>query len=203
MAELNLAGCPICQAQDSLIRQARTVHDKPYVWYECEQCGSVLLKTGAYKWTYEKIGVPSMSYLLKQPLSAAELQDMLPYAADAEPEPGPEPVSRWPEPVPYTAPVEETVPAATAPFVFAPEPEAEPEPEWTPAAPAPEAAPAPRKAAPRLITVAIVGLTLCLLASLVALIVTMILNRQAATGAETGSLIESAVALAGLLGTAC
>jgi len=46
MPELNLPQCPICLAKDSLSRQTMERAGKSYLWYECRECGSVLLSVG-------------------------------------------------------------------------------------------------------------------------------------------------------------
>lgn len=78
MSELNLTACPICHESNSLFRQAKVMQGNTYVWYECRQCGSVLLWMGGDKWAYQKVGAADKTHLLKQPLTAVELQDLLP-----------------------------------------------------------------------------------------------------------------------------
>ena len=89
MMELNLPACPICQAQNSLSLQTMDRAGKPFTWYECQECGSVLLWQEDDRWTYQKVGREDQSYLLKKPLSAADLHYLveLPDEPLAAPEP--------------------------------------------------------------------------------------------------------------------
>lgn len=80
MSELNLPACPICHGSNSLFRQAKAMQGSTYVWYECRQCGSVLLWMGGDRWAYQKVEAADKTHLLKQPLTASELQDLLPTA---------------------------------------------------------------------------------------------------------------------------
>jgi hypothetical protein len=73
MLELNLPACPICQAQNSLSVETIDRAGKPYSWYQCQECGSVLLWLDDDRWAYQKIGRQDQEHLLKQPLTAVEL----------------------------------------------------------------------------------------------------------------------------------
>ena len=77
MSQLNLQVCPICYETGSLVRQTKTVQGTAYLWYECQHCSSVLLWMGGDTWTYQKVGLPDKAHLLKQPLSAIELEKIL------------------------------------------------------------------------------------------------------------------------------
>jgi hypothetical protein len=66
---LNLPACPICYAKDSQCRQEMDRAGIPFTWYQCRECGSVLLWLGRDHWTYQKIGREDKAYLLKQPLT--------------------------------------------------------------------------------------------------------------------------------------
>lgn len=83
MPEIELPTCPICHASGSLFRQVRQMQGKEYIWYECRQCGSVLLWMGKGRWAYQKIGRPDKSHLLKQPLSPDELLALVPQKGQA------------------------------------------------------------------------------------------------------------------------
>lgn len=78
MSELNLPACPICHAKDSLSRQTMERAGQPFVWYECRECGSVLLWMGDDRWAYQKVGREDKAHLLKQPMTASELRMLLP-----------------------------------------------------------------------------------------------------------------------------
>lgn len=86
MSELSLSACPICQAANSLSRQERTMQERAYVWYECRECGSVLLWLGGEQWAYQKVGRPEKAHLLKQPLTQGELAALAQPAAVEPPE---------------------------------------------------------------------------------------------------------------------
>jgi hypothetical protein len=82
MPTLDLPACPICLAQDGPSRHIESFDNRSYTWYECPQCGSVLLAVGD-RWAYQKIGLASKAHLLKQPLTHQELCTLL------SPPPGP------------------------------------------------------------------------------------------------------------------
>jgi hypothetical protein len=73
VSELNLPACPICHAKDSLSRQTIQRAGQSFVWYECRECGSVLLWTGDNRWAYQRIGHADKGYLLKKPMTPPEL----------------------------------------------------------------------------------------------------------------------------------
>jgi endonuclease YncB( thermonuclease family) len=116
MPELSLPACPICQAQDSLSRQSRTMQEQLYIWYECQECGSVLLRMGDDRWAYQKVGQPEKAFLLKQPLTSKELTALTrlaatkplektePVSVDNMQGPGPAPI------IPETTPAGEVAP---------------------------------------------------------------------------------------------
>jgi len=56
MSELSLPACPICFAKVSLFRQTMERAEQEFVWYECRECGSVLLRMAGDRWTYQKVG---------------------------------------------------------------------------------------------------------------------------------------------------
>lgn len=82
MAVLDLSVCPICQARDSLARQATTVEGRSHVTYECLNCGSVVAWLGddlwleADRWAFQEIGQEEMAYLLHRSMTAAELKEL-------------------------------------------------------------------------------------------------------------------------------
>jgi hypothetical protein len=78
VSELNLPMCPICCAEDVLSRQTMERAGKPFTWYECAECGSVLLWLGDDEWAYQKVGREEKEHLLRQPLTLDELQALLP-----------------------------------------------------------------------------------------------------------------------------
>ena len=82
MSELSLATCPICHAQDSLSRETMERAGRPFTWYECRECGSVLLWMGEDRWAYQKLGREEKSHLLKQPLTLDDLQALLAQAEE-------------------------------------------------------------------------------------------------------------------------
>jgi hypothetical protein len=88
MLELNLPACPICQAQNSLSLKTMDRAGKPFTWYECQECGSVLLWQEDDRWTYQKVGREDQAHLLKKPMTAAELHDLvdIPDESPAAPE---------------------------------------------------------------------------------------------------------------------
>ena len=89
MPELLLGICPICHTPDSISHQSRVMQGRTYIWYECQACGSVLLSLGNDRWAYQKIGVAGKGHLLKKPMTAAELQALVPPAsASVAKEPG-------------------------------------------------------------------------------------------------------------------
>lgn len=94
MSELNLPACPICLSDNSLFRQAVESASQAFTWYECRECGSVLLSMGGGQWAYQKVGREERSHLLKQPMTAEQLGRLLltseesaPPTATAEPSP--------------------------------------------------------------------------------------------------------------------
>jgi hypothetical protein len=54
-----------------------------FVWYECTECGSVLLWVGDDQWTYQKVGRKHETHLLKKTLTSSELQKMVETATAA------------------------------------------------------------------------------------------------------------------------
>lgn len=79
MSELNLRMCPICHATASLSRQTMEMTGQSVVWYECRECGSVLLwLDGENQWAYQRIGRDEKSHLLKKTMRVSELQALLP-----------------------------------------------------------------------------------------------------------------------------
>lgn len=178
MAELNLSACPICQARDRLVRQTRTVRETSYVWYECQQCGSVLLQAGANTWTYQKIGRADMSYLLKRPLTMPELQAMAP----SRPTPVPEPVPGM-APEPWHKAASGIVPAEKGSVIASARHDAETKqaPRQPDVSPTPTTTAKPAKRSPRVVVIAFAGLALCILISLAVLVGMTMLNRQKAT----------------------
>lgn len=89
MFELDLSRCPICQTSRRLIRQMREVQGKHFIWYECPECASALLWLGKDRWIYQQVGRDDKRYLLKRPLTTAELQALSAaapaYLGDEEP----------------------------------------------------------------------------------------------------------------------
>jgi uncharacterized Zn finger protein (UPF0148 family) len=73
MSELSLPRCPICAARDSFLRQSLDRGGQSFEWYECRECGSVLLSIGDDRWAYQKIGRAGQAHLLKRPMTRAEL----------------------------------------------------------------------------------------------------------------------------------
>lgn len=78
MSELSLPRCPICHAKDSLSRETMEREGQHFVWYECAECGSVLLWLGDDQWAYQEVGLEDKAHLSKQPLTVTELQELLP-----------------------------------------------------------------------------------------------------------------------------
>ncbi len=82
MVVLDLAACPICQAEGSLARQTTTVEGRQHVTYECLECGSVVAWLGddlwleADRWAFQEIGREEMAHLLHRSMTAAELQEL-------------------------------------------------------------------------------------------------------------------------------
>jgi hypothetical protein len=114
MAVLDLAACPICQAEHSLARQTTTVEGRSHVTYECLECGSVVAWLGddlwleADRWAFQEIGREEMAHLLHRSMTAGELQEL----ASREP-----PTSSRPLRAPFAWPgrpreVETTAPSA-------------------------------------------------------------------------------------------
>jgi hypothetical protein len=85
MSELDLPKCPICHAVDSLTRETLARAGQPFTWYECQECGSVLLWIGDDQWAYQKVGREEKAYLLKRPMTVSELQALLPQVEEARP----------------------------------------------------------------------------------------------------------------------
>lgn len=77
MSELSLPACPICFAKGSLFRQTMKRAEQDLVWYECRECGSVLLWMGHDKWVYQQVGRKDKQHLLKQPVTVADLEEAL------------------------------------------------------------------------------------------------------------------------------
>ena len=50
MSELELHACPVCGAKNTMTRQAIEDRARLFVWYECSECGSLLLYAGHEKW---------------------------------------------------------------------------------------------------------------------------------------------------------
>jgi hypothetical protein len=82
MPQLNLPACPICHAKDSLSRETMERAGQPLTWYECRECGSVLLWMGDDRWAYQKVGREEKAYLLKQPMTSDELTSLLPLVGE-------------------------------------------------------------------------------------------------------------------------
>lgn len=144
MSELSLSACPICLAEDSFCLETIEREGRLFVWYECQECESVLLWMGDDEWSYQKVGREEKAHLLKQPLTVAELTMLLAspeeasaspeiavLASDAEPLGPPESTSPEPDSLPTTiavavpgpepfespeamAPVEDSVPTQVA-----------------------------------------------------------------------------------------
>jgi len=76
MLELSLPACPICFAEDSLSRRTAKKDEQTFVWYECQECGSVLLWMGGDRWAFQKVGQDEKAHLLKQPMTIAELRKL-------------------------------------------------------------------------------------------------------------------------------
>ncbi len=118
MSQLNLPVCPICQARDSLSPETMNRGEQSFLWYECAECGSVLLSAGDDRWAYQKVGREDKGHLLKQSMTVAELQALVevPDQPSVEPELAvhtvpaealdapPEPPSVEPEPAVHTVP---------------------------------------------------------------------------------------------------
>jgi hypothetical protein len=83
MAELSLPACPICEEPDSLFRKQIDLKSRPYTWYECRVCGSVLLSAGDGQWVYQKMERADKAHLLKQPLTLTDLEALLPRVEEA------------------------------------------------------------------------------------------------------------------------
>jgi hypothetical protein len=77
MSELRLPVCPICGATASLSRRTLDRQGESWLWYECQECGSVLLSLGDDQWAYQKVMRDDKAYLLKQPMTASELLDLV------------------------------------------------------------------------------------------------------------------------------
>ena len=90
MSRLNLPTCPICQSHNSLSREMMDRAGQTFTWYECQDCGSVLLWLDDDRWTYQKIGRGDQAHLLKQPLTVAELQALAGLPAEAHEAPVPQ-----------------------------------------------------------------------------------------------------------------
>lgn len=43
MSQLTLPACPICHARDSLSPETMVRGEQSFLWYQCAECGSVLL----------------------------------------------------------------------------------------------------------------------------------------------------------------
>ena len=77
MPELSLPACPICFAKGSLLRQTMKKAEQEFLWFECGECGSMLVWMGGNQWFYQKVGREDKVHLLKQPMVEADLQDVL------------------------------------------------------------------------------------------------------------------------------
>jgi hypothetical protein len=80
VSELDLSGCPICLARDSLLHHSTEMQAQTFTWYECRECASVLLWMGDDQWAYQKVGREDKADLLKQPMTSDELRTLLPEA---------------------------------------------------------------------------------------------------------------------------
>jgi hypothetical protein len=98
MALLDLEACPICRTRGSLSRQTVEKEGRPYIFYECAECGSVLLWLGQDlwwtkdRWAYQKVGREDKVHLLKRPLTADDLWALLhspQHSAHTGPQPRP------------------------------------------------------------------------------------------------------------------
>ena len=85
MPKLDLPQCPICYAKDSLARESMERAGRPFMWYECQECGSVLLWMGDDQWAYQQVGLEDKQHLLRQPFTTEELRQMS--RTDVEPPP--------------------------------------------------------------------------------------------------------------------
>jgi hypothetical protein len=122
MAVLDLAACPICQAENSLARQTATVEGRAHITYECLECGSVVAWLGddlwleADRWAFQEIGREEMAHLLHRSMTVAELQEL----ASRE-----RPASSRPPRIPFAWPAQqpgvETAPPSAAPEILIPE----------------------------------------------------------------------------------
>jgi hypothetical protein len=80
MPVLQLPACPICGAQDSLVRQVLDRAEHSRTAYGCWECSSVLVWLGddlwlqSGRWAYQHVGRPEKRHLLHRPMTAAELQ---------------------------------------------------------------------------------------------------------------------------------
>jgi hypothetical protein len=96
MSVLDLPVCPICLARDSLSRKTMDQQEQSWVWYECQECRSALLWIGDDQWAYQKVTREDKASLLKKPMTARELQDLLPLPEEAPADSSLEtPVADW------------------------------------------------------------------------------------------------------------
>ena len=109
MSELNLPTCPICHARNSLSLKTLDRGEQSFLWYECRECGSVLLWVGGGRWAYQKVGRENKTHLLKQPMTAAELEALV--EVPVQPSVAPAPVVSAVPTKAQDAPAEPTAPA--------------------------------------------------------------------------------------------
>jgi parallel beta-helix repeat protein len=83
MSRLNLPGCPICLTKVTLSRETMERAGQSFTWYECQQCGSVLLRMDEDQWTYQRVGREDKAYLLKKPLTVSNLSELLSSGGEA------------------------------------------------------------------------------------------------------------------------
>ena len=94
MPVLHLPVCPICGANNSLVRQVPDPSLRARTTYTCWECGSVLgwlgdeLWVQSDRWAYQRVTRESKQYLLHRPMSVEELHQLADSIPPADTKPG-------------------------------------------------------------------------------------------------------------------